>query len=262
VAEELRPPLDNFPRSPLAVAHRAGVSLANGDPVLGVRELVARGVNAIELDVRRTGDGVLVVNHDEYWEGIKLTTTSYHELTQRDRRLRTLHDVLGAAPDHVAFDVELKEPGYEQKVVSEVLSHVDLRRVVITSAFAEALRAVKLGSPAVRVGLIVGPPRASRAPLFLRFLALGGEFFPFARLRSSGADFLAPHVLLAFTLRHRARRRGIPLLIWTVYSPKQLRRYLRKPNILGVVADPAALSVVKHPGAGIWPVYATRDTSQ
>ena len=49
--------------TPVAVAHAGGSVLADGDLFAGIDRAVGAGIPLIELDVRRTGDDVLVVHH-------------------------------------------------------------------------------------------------------------------------------------------------------------------------------------------------------
>ena len=217
-----------------------------------MRRLVERGVDAAELDVRRTADKVLVVHHDEHWEGLTLERTSYGELLERGAPLRTLGDVLGAADGRIAIDLELKEAGYEADVLSTALAHVALERLIVTSFLDEVVRAVKAHAPAVRAGLLLGRRPTLRAPGTLL-----ADAFPFGRLDACGADFLAPHALLLAALRRRARSRGIPLLLWTVNDVERVRAYLAEPGLLGVVTDsPAALEAPGAHAAVGWPFPA------
>jgi glycerophosphoryl diester phosphodiesterase len=49
----------------MVVAHAGGSVLAGGDLFTGIDRAVGAGVPLIELDVRRTGDDVLVVHHGD-----------------------------------------------------------------------------------------------------------------------------------------------------------------------------------------------------
>ena len=48
----------------LVIAHRGAPRLARENTVESFRAAVATGAGGIELDVRRTADGALVVHHD------------------------------------------------------------------------------------------------------------------------------------------------------------------------------------------------------
>jgi len=68
-------------RSPRArlVAHRGGEGLGGGDLLEAARRLVALGLEMVEIDVRRTRDGVLVIHHDDAVRGAAIGDLSYDD---------------------------------------------------------------------------------------------------------------------------------------------------------------------------------------
>src|SRR4249920_2335936 len=120
------------PRRPLLVAHRGGAALAGGDPVEGVRRLVALGADMVEFDVRTPADGVPVVHHDARAGGVPLRGRSLAAHAAAGARLPTLEAFLEAAAGRIALDVELKERGGEERVMGAVRAGADPERVVVT----------------------------------------------------------------------------------------------------------------------------------
>ncbi len=56
-------------------------------------------------------------------------------------------------------------------------------------------------------------------------------WFPRRRLRRSGANVVVAHRVWArWWLRSYARRRGLPLLVWTVDTPAELQRWVNDPH--------------------------------
>ena len=51
--------------SPLVIRHRGAPHLAHENTVESFTHAIDLGVDAIEIDVRRTVDGVLVIHHDD-----------------------------------------------------------------------------------------------------------------------------------------------------------------------------------------------------
>jgi glycerophosphoryl diester phosphodiesterase len=237
---------------PLVVAHRGGASLAGGDIIEGIRRLPSLGFGAVEFDVRRTRDETIVVYHDEHWQGDRLDRFTFDVLVRRGCPLHRLDEVVAAAAG-LALDVELKEAGYEPDVLRLLLTQVRHEQLIVTSFHDGALDAVKRHAPTVRTGLLVGRRPSLRAPL-----AAVSDAFPFRRMEGCRADFLAPSVtLLRAGVGRRARRRGLPLLVWTVRDPDALSRHLREPGMLGVVVDPEATGgVTMSDGPVVWPLPA------
>lgn len=220
---------------PLLVAHRAGAALVGDDPLAGVRHLVAIGADMVEIDVRTTRDGVLIVHHDATLDDVPIRNTDYSMLATLGKgRLALLEELLDAAAGRLALDVELKEPGYEASVLAALRVGANSERVVVTSFCDAAVAEFKRLEPSIATGLIVGGRAMLRRPL--------QDVFPFRRLAACRADFLAPaRVLLSTGLARRAQRRGVRLLVWTVNDPEEVARYLGDPRVLGVVTDSAEL---------------------
>ena len=216
------------------VAHRAGAAFAGPDPLASARKIIELGFEMVEFDVRETSDGILVVHHDEDVGGRKLSEHRYADLVETTASLPLLSDFLRVVAGKLALDIELKEPGYEQRVVSSVLGAVPPDQVVFTSFEDAAVKAISDLDAGVGVGLLVGRRRGLATPL-----VVARDAFPFARMEKVQADFLAPSraLLVATGLQRRAARRGIGLLIWGVNDPRVVRQLAATPGVLGVITD-------------------------
>lgn len=225
------------------VAHRGGEALGGGDLLEAAGRLVELKIEMVEIDVRRTRDGVLVIHHDEAVRGASIRDLSCDELAQTGTRLPTLDEFLDIVAPHMAVDFELKEPGYEAEILSAARAKIDPNNFVVTSFSDSIVATVKQFAPEVSVGLLTGNRRLT---------ALLRDVFPFRRVQACRADFLAPHYrLLATGMARRAERRGIGLLLWTVNDPRLIERYLEDPRILGVVTDrPGLVGVLPRPRSG------------
>lgn len=200
------------------------------------------GCDAVELDVRRTGDGVLVVHHAAR-RGEPLTHLTYAELVRRSRHVPPrLEDVVDLCARRVALDVELKEEGTEPAAVHLLRERVPLDRLLVTSFHDSVISNVKRLEGELRCGLLVGP--AALQAILRRPLE-----HPLARAARCGADAILPHQLLLAT--HSARRRrwaerglvaaawasGLPLIVWTVNSMRRMERFLDDGRVAGIITD-------------------------
>ena len=216
--------------TPLIVAHRGGAEMTGDDVFAGIDRAVAAGVPAVELDVRRTPDGLIVVHH-----GGRPGEEEFADLRRKEESgaIPSLRDVLSHVGGRLAVNLELKEAGYERDVIALSLQLLPPERLIVTSFLDDALRAVRRANPDIGTGLIVGRRPSPRRPW-----AIVSDVLPFRRLRASGADFLAPNHQLDVTgMRARAAARGIPLLVWTVNEPTKLAASLADHRLLGVVTD-------------------------
>lgn len=109
------------------VAHRGFAGAFPENTVGAVRAAAAEGADLVEVDVRPSADGTVVVFHDDALDdrgdsrGITDGTGRVADVTRADlaavevlgsgERVPTLGDVLGALPDGVGVNVELKSNG-------------------------------------------------------------------------------------------------------------------------------------------------------
>ena len=202
------------------IAHRGASYLANHENTMEAFRL-ALEVNAdcIELDVRQTFDKVLVVFH----ELNALAASSGYEIP-------TLESVLQLCQGKTHLLIELKEAGYEKRVVTMIHDHLSYEDFSIQSFLDIVIRRVKKIDPNVHAGLLVGLEQADFSTRF-------NEYFPVRRLNECHADFISSHSYLATpTFLFRMRRANIPVNIWTVDQPKQLTYFLEQ-QVNGIITN-------------------------
>jgi glycerophosphoryl diester phosphodiesterase len=233
---------------PLVIAHRGAASDAPENTPAAFEAAIALGVDAVELDVRRTSDGVLVVHHNASRRGIPVALQTYAALVRRSRHEPpTLDTVLDLCAGRVGVDVEIKEPGYEAEVIERASRRFSRQQLLYTSFEESVISTIRQLDPNAHCGLLLGPGRLrSRTQRF--------EALPFDLAERCGADALAVHQWLA-PLRGRSRRvpgagllaearqRGFPMLVWTVNGPQRLRAYLADGRVAGIITDLPGLAL-------------------
>lgn len=128
---------------PRIIGHRGAAGLAPENTLRSFRTALEYDVDAVEFDVRRTADGVLVALHDATLDRTTdasgpLDEWTYSALSSVDAgngtSIPTIDDVLDClAPTDVALQIELKEPEAADGLL-ERLAEYELRdRVVLTS---------------------------------------------------------------------------------------------------------------------------------
>jgi glycerophosphoryl diester phosphodiesterase len=216
---------DHLISGPLVVAHRGAWGRAPQNSLAALEDAISTGCEMVELDVRRTRDGELVALHDARVRGTAVRQLDYAELRARlgpDEAPR-LAEMVQLAAGRIALDVELKEHGYVEQVV-DALAQIGPSDYVVTSFLDAVLTAVKQAAPAVRTGLLVGPPGGAR------------RLEP--RLHATGADFLAPHAGLARAgLLAWAASRGMASYVWTVNDRRSLRALAGDARVAALITD-------------------------
>ena len=221
---------------PLIVAHRGAWQEAPQNSLEAVRHAAVLGCDGIEIDVRRTADGQIVVVHDARIRWRQVGRLEHRQLQNRMRvgQAPLLADVLDQVAGRVLVDVELKEDGYVEEALMLVAERLAEDQYVVTSFLPRVLAQVKESRPGTRTGLLIGP---RSAPQVAR------------RLRESGADFLAPHISLTHAgILQWAANRGLPSWVWTVNDTRTLQAVSGQPSVAALITDaPAAALALLHP---------------
>jgi glycerophosphoryl diester phosphodiesterase len=225
----------------LVSAHRGGAGTQTDleNTRVALERAVALGVDYVELDVRRCGDGTLVLVHDDWvlmgGHRRPIADLTFEEFASRADHFLSLDEALeileGRARVHL--DLKFRSRGAQDEVAAvgravEVLGADD---VLVTTGRVAAIRAVRewsdAGGLAVRAGLTVGGSVAGR-PLREQLRMRRGELSPHDRFEESGANaVVANHWLALAGVARFARRAGLPLVVWTVDDPVSLRWWLR-----------------------------------
>jgi glycerophosphoryl diester phosphodiesterase len=213
----------------LLVGHRGAKAYAPENTLTNFRKAIEIGVDAIELDVRKTKDGHLMVIHDA---DVKRTTNGkglVSELTLEQiksfnagegDKIPTLQEALDFLDKKVKVLIELKEVGVEDAVLSVVLKRGLEGNVVVTSFLEDALRKVRELNGAVETGLIYAKhSNPVKAALELK------------------ANYLLP--LCRFTHSanvKKAYENGLKIIVWTINTPEEVEEYAKK-GVDGIASD-------------------------
>lgn len=212
-----------------------------------LRSAVAAGAASVELDVRRTRDGVLVVHHDPRVKGRdgdrrRLRDLTYAELqaVASEQQVPTLGELAAeAARLGVRLVVELKESGYEAEVIRTVEQHLAPDRYTMMSFRPDAIAAVEALRPDIVSGLL-----QYRVPGISALTDLLAGHALVRSARRVGADFVAINgASIGRMLIANLASAGIPLDVWTVDGEAQIRKFMGLPGIRNVITNDADVAV-------------------
>ncbi|MFA6109628.1 MAG: glycerophosphodiester phosphodiesterase family protein [Candidatus Latescibacterota bacterium] len=212
---------------PVRIAHRgaSGEGLAPENTLAAFERAIETGVDAVELDVRATRDGHLVVLHDAELDRTTDATGPVRELTldqvrqadagswrgeeYRGQRVPTLAEVLELCRRRVLVLIEIKADGIAERTL-QVIDDLGAREQVVVQSFTpEIVRRVKVLQPGIPAALLVG--RLPTAPSRLRARRL------VTQVLEVGANALAIwHATLTPALIEEVRKRAVSLWTWTV----------------------------------------------
>lgn len=213
----------------LRVGHRGAKAYAPENTLTSFGKAIEIGVDAVELDVRKTKDDHLMVIHDA---DVKRTTNGkglVSELTLEQiksfnagegEKIPTLQEALDFLDKKVKVLIELKEVGVEEAVLSAVSERGLEGNVVITSFLEDALRKVRELNTTIETGLIYAKhSNPVKAALELK------------------ANYLLP--LYRFTHSanvKKAHDNGLKVIVWTINTPEEVEEYAKK-GVDGIASD-------------------------
>ncbi len=243
VTYSVRPGRTYLAGAPLLVAHRGGSRLAPENTRVAFAQAISHWrADMLEMDVRLTRDGEVVVIHDDTVDRTtdgtgRVADFTYEELERLDAGYRFLdlegrpsfrdqgvvvprfEDVLTAFPG-MRMNVETKEPQVAGALVDIIRRHGAESRVLIAAEYERCRRGAR-GYP--------GPWGASRHHAFwfwvLHRLPGGGGYTPGADILQvpetwDGGRIVTPDFIRA------AHMRNLPVQVWTVDDPADMRRLL------------------------------------
>jgi glycerophosphoryl diester phosphodiesterase len=216
-------------RRSLVLGHR-GCGVGPGEnTVESLREALRRGADGVELDVRRTADGVLVVHHDPVVEG----RGPISELRSSDlpAHVPALQAVFEALCPGSFVDVEIKnsphEPGFdpEEHTALEVVDFLEALQerhpgvrlpscVVVSSFSLSTVDAVASRGGTVPAGLLTLPGSDQREALALAIDHGCSAVHPFV----GSVDELVVDA---------AHRAGMAVNVWPVDDPAEAVKLAR-----------------------------------
>ena len=195
------------------LAHRGLTTSARENTVAAFAAAAAGGADGVELDVRATVDGALVVVHD----GVIEVVGPVAELAAGDLPdwTPTLAEALAACEGLALVNVEMKSdgapPGLADAVAAVLVGRVGRPALLVSSFDLALLDAHRRAAPTVTTGWLTLPGLTSSDL---------SEAIDLAAARGHRA--INPHVsTIDGRLVVRAHHAGLEVVAWTVNDPEQ-----------------------------------------
>jgi len=201
--------------------HRGAAGLEPENTLRSIRKAIDLGVDRVEIDVRVTRDGRLVVIHDET---VDRTTNGHgyvNELTLdeirklnagKGEKVPTLEEVLEITRGKVELQIELKVPEATSSTLRLIEKENAEGEVIITSFIHDLLRRVHDFNPELRTGAL--------------FFNVEGDICRKALNVYSKAIHVYYRNVDAELVRH-AHEMGLEIEVWNPDEPKEMRRMIK-----------------------------------
>jgi glycerophosphoryl diester phosphodiesterase len=217
----------------LRIAHRGVPYFAPENSLEGFEKALQFNPDYVEMDVRATRDGQLVVMHDA---SVKRTTDGRGKIAKMTlARLRgfrlangepvpTLTEALTLLQGRVKIKLDCKVHGFEQEVVAELRRTGTLRKSIVIAYGKKSLIAFKKASAKLRTevgGVLSRHRRGSKIRLALR----------------TGAELLSVrHTIISRKFAEQCAAKGLSVHAWTVNDPA-VAEHLKEYGIAGLATD-------------------------
>ncbi len=221
------------------VGHKGADHIAPGNTLASFDAALAAGVDMVEFDVlseNTDGSGRLLLAHD------------YTVLERRGAL--TLEDGLAhfatQAFDGIELDVDLKLPGYEQRVIDALGAHGLAERTLISTMETESLPVIRAAAPEIRLGWSI--PKVRRdylsnrltRPAAIALVMVGRRVLPMRLARALRAGridaVMSHHALITQRMVDAVLGAGGELYAWTVDDAATIAR-LETLGVSGIISN-------------------------
>ena len=218
----------------LKVGHRGAKAYEIENTLESFQKAIELGVNAVELDVRKSKDGKLVISHDDtlkkvYGKDVRINEATLTELKQiTEDEIVTFQEALEFIGNKVEkILVELKEVGYEKKVLDAVKKENMKDRVIIISFHEPVLFNTRELDKNIETGLIYAKHKN-----------------PIDAALNLNAQYLVPLYRFTHTKNiEYAHKKKLKVIVWTINTKQEVKEYIAK-GVDGIASDKP--DVFKH----------------
>lgn len=228
------------PSSPLVIAHRGDSGAAPENTLAAIHSAISLNPQPeyVEIDLYRSIDGVLVVNHDtdtlrttgvpgmvreQTFDALRQLDAGYASVFGerfRGERMPTLEEVLDAVKDTpIGVMIECKQLLLEDQVIELLRERNEVHKHVLASFDELTVYRAKQLEPELRT-------------LYLTTLNDRNLW----RARDVQADIIGTHRDASDDMIAKARQAGYPVWVWTVNEPDEMDRFVRL-GVDGIISD-------------------------
>lgn len=217
----------------LVFAHRGASRLEHENTLKAFSAALAVKSDGIELDVRKTADGKMVVIHDPKIAGKRINRLTLEKVNglagKEGFAVPELADALALISGKAKVQIELKEQGYEADVVKIALAAIPLADFAIISFNFKSLQRIKQEFSEVSTGLIIGTR-------YGRFVQMTWFYLNRKKFLAS-ANLISVHWKLWQSGFAKLLPAGFPFCVWTADEDELIKKLIQDPYVLYIVSN-------------------------
>ena len=202
------------------IGHRGAADcLENTIP--SFQSALANGANALEFDVRQSGDGQLVVIHGAVVGDHAVKSTPYETFRQLpgDNEVPLFRDVLKKFGKKTFLDIEFKHSGFEEEATELIRKYCNLEKTMVSGFDTESLQKVHELAPEIQLGFIYNRTQDEESR------------------HNCPVDVVIPQFRLASReLIDEVHDEGLMVWAWTVNDEAEIKRLLSL-GVDGLITD-------------------------
>lgn len=211
----------------LKIGHRGAKAYEVENTIDSFRRAIELGVNAIELDVRKTKDDKLIISHDDtlkrvFGIDVKISETELKDLEELTKnKIVRFQDALRFIDKKVSkILVEIKEVGYEKKIFEEIKKEKLLENTILISFYEDSIRNVRKIDPKIDTGLIYARHKN-----------------PIDTATNLNANYLVALYRFIHTKDvEKAHKNNLKVIVWTINTAEEAAQYIKK-GVDGIATD-------------------------
>jgi len=214
----------------LIIGHRGASKAFRENTIDAITGAAAAGADWVEVDVRRTADGEIVVHHDPHTEdGALIAETKVAKMPDHVSTLATILEAAGEMGVNIEIKNEPDEDDYDPehqmvpRIIEVARAHLSRERTLITSFDMGAINAVHDPDPSMPTG-------------FLTADGIGAEV---CVGRAAAHDHVAINPsdeIVTPRWIDVAGEAGLAVYVWTVDDPKRMKE-LAKMGVDGIITN-------------------------
>jgi len=218
---------------PLVISHAGCAGKTPENTLAGIRAALELQVDAIEVDVRASADGIPVLMHDATLDRTTngrglvagATLAELRALDAGGEPVPTLSEALALCRGRARLVIEIKQSGIEPQVAGAVRDAAAQGEVEVWSFIPQVLTAMRDLMPDIPSALLVSEEGCRSWPSFLE--VAGG-------VRAQAVS--AFHAALTEEMVEEAKALGLAVYAWTADSEPDIQR-LARLGLRGIVSN-------------------------